>query len=361
MADHSVTSNTDSTKPEAQNTFNVPDRRSFQELNESYKLPIDSDEHSRLDIQHEAVRLMLGGKNYQQSELVQVALSVTETHKRHILDVGAGSGKWAIEMAETFPDAEVLGIDLSLPSVIKDPNRLVPSNCSFKIADANYDMNKLGSGFDIVHQRCVESGITDSDLFFNEAARILRPYGVLLLVGANPQLVDEKGRILPIQRPGHEGYSHYQDILGFVHEAHVRTGPFRLKHALWKSMLENNPNYTQVIIEEVLVPIGPWPNNMGETERKLAELMQESLLRLWSAFKAVLLRDGNLSEEFVDTLFEGGIKEIQELPPQVHGYSKWVFATAVRNEKPWTVREEPWQEPPGFDLDDYIARPLPKE
>ncbi|KAG8958399.1 hypothetical protein FRC00_002781 [Tulasnella sp. 408] len=126
-------------------------------------------------------------------------------------------------------------------------------------------------------------------------------------------------------------------------------------------MLENNPNYTHVIIEEVLVPIGPWPNNMGETERRLAELMQESVLRLCSAFKAVLLRDGNLSEEFVDKLFEGGIKEIRELPPQVHGYSKWVFATAVRNEKPWTTQKEPWQEPPGFDLYDYIARPLPKE
>lgn len=89
-------------------------------------------------------------------------------------------------MAEAFPDAEVLGIDLSLPSAIKDPNHLVPPNCSFKIADANHDMEKLGSGFDIVHQRCVESGITDPDLFFYEAARILRPNGVLLLVGANP-------------------------------------------------------------------------------------------------------------------------------------------------------------------------------
>ncbi|KAG9049974.1 hypothetical protein FS837_008324 [Tulasnella sp. UAMH 9824] len=331
MADQSVTSSKDSTHAETRNTLNVLDIRSFQDLNESYKLPIDSDEHSRLDIQHEAVRLMLGGKNYQQPELVQVALSVTETHKRHILDVGAGSGKWAIEMAESFPDAEVLGIDLSLPSVTKDPNRHVPSNCSFKIADANCDMDKLGSGFDIVHQRCVESGITDSDLFFYETARILRPNGVLLLVGANPQLVDERGRILPVQRPGHEG------------------------------MLENNPNYSHVLIEEVLVPIGPWPNNMGETERRLAELMQESILRLCSAFKAVLLRDGNLSEQFVDKLFEGGIKEIRELPPQVHGYSKWVFATAVRNENPWKTRKEPWQEPPGFDLYDYIARPPPKE
>lgn len=94
MTDQSVTSSKDSIGVKTWDTLDALDTRSFQELNESYKLPIDSDEHSRLDIQHEAVRLMLGGKNYQQSELVQVALSVTESHKRHILDVGAGSGKW---------------------------------------------------------------------------------------------------------------------------------------------------------------------------------------------------------------------------------------------------------------------------
>lgn len=361
MADKSITSTTDSTNAETRNTSKALDTRSFQELNDSYKLPVDSTEHSRLDLQHEAVRLMLRGRLYQQPELAHAALSVTESHKRHILDVGAGSGKWAIEMAETFPDAEVLGIDLRLPSVLQDPSHPVPSNCSFKIADANRDMEALGSVFDIVHERCVDAGIHDWELFFYEAARILRPNGVLLLVSANPQLVDEKGRILPIQRPGSEGYSHYQHMVGCIIEAHMKKPPFKLGHTFWKSMLENNPNYTDVRLEEVLVPIGPWPVNVGENERRLAELMQEDHLRLWPAFKAILLRNGDLSEDFVDKLCEGAMKEIRELPPQVHGYAKWAFAAAVRNESSWTSRKEPWQEPPGFDMSDYVVRPLPKE
>lgn len=86
-------------------------------------------------------------------------------------------------------------------------------------------------------------------------------------------------------------------------------------------MLEGNPNYTHVRIEEVLTPIAPWPKgewllkgisshsligflDMSETERVLAELMQENHLRLWPAFKAVLLRDGTLSEELVNGLVE---------------------------------------------------------
>ncbi|KAG8955188.1 hypothetical protein FRC04_009646 [Tulasnella sp. 424] len=203
---------------EARSNLTGSNERSFQELNDAYKLPTDSDEHSRLDLQHEAVKLMLGGNIYQSPELVKAALSPREDLKRRVLDVGTGSGKWyedtiplkrvseAIDMAEEFPHADVLGVDLVMPNVITDSSRRLPPNCSFRVADANEDMGKTDITYDLIHQRCVESGIHDSDLFFFEAARVLRPGGVLLLVSAIPQLVDGHGKITPLQKPGDEGY-----------------------------------------------------------------------------------------------------------------------------------------------------------
>ncbi|KAG8955191.1 hypothetical protein FRC04_009649 [Tulasnella sp. 424] len=316
---------------EAQSNLINSNGRSFQELNDAYKLPTDSGEHSRLDLQHEMIKLMLEGSIYQTPEVVKAALSSRENFKRRVLDVGAGSGRWAIDIAEEFPHVDVLGIDLALPNVLTDSNRRVPSNCSFRVADANKDMGKIDSTYDLIQLRCVEVGILDSDLLFFEAARVLRPGGILLLVDAYPQLLDGTGKIIPLQKPGDEG------------------------------ILENNPNYSNVRVQEILVPTGPWPNNLSDTKRKVAETMQQNLLRLLPAFKAILLRDKGLSEEFVNDLAEGAMKEIRELSPAAHGYFKWVFATAVRTESPWVARTDPWQAPEGYDMYDYIVRPLPKE
>ncbi|KAG8918742.1 hypothetical protein FRC01_001682, partial [Tulasnella sp. 417] len=190
---------------DAERNLTLSNGRKFQTTSNAYPLPIDSDEHSRLDLQHEVLRLMLDGKLYQNPELVEAALSPQDNTKRRVLDVGAGSGIWAIEMAEKFPHAEILGIDLVEPNILSDPARRVPPNCSFQIADANKDMGQIDSVYDLVHFRCVEAGIYDADLFFYDAARVLRPGGLLLLAGANIQLVDENGKYVPLQPPGTAG------------------------------------------------------------------------------------------------------------------------------------------------------------
>ncbi|KIO23680.1 hypothetical protein M407DRAFT_9326 [Tulasnella calospora MUT 4182] len=329
--------------PEVEQNLALSSGRKFQTTNDAYYLPTDSGEHSRLDLQHEALRLMLDGELYQAPELVKASL--------------------AIEMAEEFPHADVLGIDLVQPNILSDPTRRVPPNCSFQIADANKDMEKIDSVYDLVHMRCVEAGLHDSDLFFYDAARVLRPGGLLLLVGAEVQLVDENAKNVPLKKPGDVGCL-YQ---GSPPESWESANTASVLEKVWKLLKQvqrpsdkDVKNY-DVQIHELLVPPGPWSNNLNETERKLAETMQTNLLRIFPAFKAILLRDNSFNEEFVNSLAENAMNEVRELPPVVHRYTKWVFATAVRNDVPWTSRKKPWQEPQGYNLDDYIVRLLPEE
>ena len=60
-------------------------------------------EQDRLDLQHHVITLLLNG---------ELHLAPLESPKR-ILDLGTGTGLWAIEMADSFPNATVIGTDLS--------------------------------------------------------------------------------------------------------------------------------------------------------------------------------------------------------------------------------------------------------
>ncbi|KAI5811841.1 UMTA methyltransferase family protein [Pyronema omphalodes] len=73
-------------------------------------------EQDRLDLNHEIIRLICGDKLHE--------APISEPHR--ILDIGTGTGIWAIDMADKYPMAEVIGTDLS-PT---QPD-WVPANCDW--------------------------------------------------------------------------------------------------------------------------------------------------------------------------------------------------------------------------------------
>lgn len=66
-------------------------------------MPTDKIEQERLDIHHEIMFLINGKELYK--------APIKNPHK--VLDLGTGTGIWAIDFAHQHPEAEVIGIDLS--------------------------------------------------------------------------------------------------------------------------------------------------------------------------------------------------------------------------------------------------------
>lgn len=65
--------------------------------------PLHQSELDRLDLQHHMLTMLFGGKLH---------LAPLNEPKK-ILDLGTGTGIWAIDMADLYPDATVIGTDLS--------------------------------------------------------------------------------------------------------------------------------------------------------------------------------------------------------------------------------------------------------
>jgi ubiquinone/menaquinone biosynthesis C-methylase UbiE len=95
---------------------------------------------------------------------------------RRVLDLGTGTGVVALALADRYPAADILGIDLS-PGMIDEARRKVPSELARRIGFEVGDASALGSpdaAFDLVV-------LSNMIPFFDELARVVAPGGTLVL------------------------------------------------------------------------------------------------------------------------------------------------------------------------------------
>ena len=80
----------------------------------------------------------------------------------HVLDIGTGTGLWAMEFADKHPSAQVLGVDLS-PT---QPS-FVPPNCKFEIDDCEQPWT-YSQKFDFIHARMMIAAFADRPSFLGK-------------------------------------------------------------------------------------------------------------------------------------------------------------------------------------------------
>ncbi|KAK4614001.1 Methyltransferase [Fulvia fulva] len=122
--------------------------------------PNDDKAQDQQDLSHHLWGLALKGQHF-----------LAPVEPENVLDMGTGTGIWAMEMAEKFPDATVKGIDLS-----PIQPTWVPPNLFFEVDDYNMDWLDEEQ-FDLIHARELLGTTPDWPGLFRKAFKALKPGG----------------------------------------------------------------------------------------------------------------------------------------------------------------------------------------
>ncbi|KAJ6436997.1 PRO41 protein [Purpureocillium lavendulum] len=137
--------------------------RTFQRSETTeYWCPNDDKQQNGLDIAHHFITILKNDKLF----------TAPIDSPSRVLDLGTGTGIWAIDMADEFPSAEVIGTDIS---PIQPP--MVPPNCIFHIDDAQLEWTYRPGSFDFVHIRGLYGSIRSWEELYCQTYSALRPGG----------------------------------------------------------------------------------------------------------------------------------------------------------------------------------------
>lgn len=138
-----------------------------------YLLPKDASELQRLDYQHFILRQILKGNTF-------APVHDLLCKGGHVLDVGCGTGRWGVEIATSYPKAQIVGFDLE--DVLRSAS--TPLNYQFYSGNLLNGLPFAAQSFEYVHQRLLVAGIPLAQWPFviGELKRVTAPLGWIELV-----------------------------------------------------------------------------------------------------------------------------------------------------------------------------------
>ncbi|KAJ4413553.1 hypothetical protein N0V85_003515 [Neurospora sp. IMI 360204] len=209
--------------------------------------PNDQRHVDSMDILHHTYMLSMGDKLF---------LSPLEKKKIHkVLDIGTGSGIWAIDFADEFPNAEVIGTDVApiQPSWI-------PANLKFELDDCNREWTWNVDSFDFIHLRMLLGVVTDWPNVFRNAFRCARPGGYVESMVTSAIFHSDDGSV----KKG-SALDQWPHIFWEGGKNLGRT--FRVVEDDLQRKAMEEAGFVDVTVKDIKIPFGTWPE-----DKRLAEI-----------------------------------------------------------------------------------------
>ncbi|KHN94348.1 uncharacterized protein MAM_07777 [Metarhizium album ARSEF 1941] len=268
-----------------------------------YLLPNDLEEQDRLDMTHHVFRLTLDGE-----------LCVTKLdHPQEILDIGTGTGMWAIEMGDLYPSADIVGTDLSPIQA-----EWVPPNVRFEIDDASLEWTFPLQHFDFIHARTLAGAIRDWPALLGRCFKHLKPGGKVEISEGRADFFCDDGSLAE-DTATHRWLSEFRRLaapLGFDIAPQL---PDMLRDA----------GFADVAYAQKVVPLGTWPKNpaLKEIGRWFRVQFLDMALEAYSL--ALFTRLGGWSNDEAQVLFAMVRNELKT--SRIHLYTYTAFVTGTKH------------------------------
>lgn len=252
------------------------------------KCPIIADltDQNIVDIQHQLWYLSLNGN------LHKTILPDT-SEKINIMDIGTGTGVWALAMAKRWPNANVIATDLTLPPRRDD----TPSNISFIQHNAN-DSEWPFEKFHFIHARMVDAGVHDWPAFRATCFRHLVPGGRLELGHvAEPA----RSKLPEFDTPSASPYLNLMHLVMLASKKGGLDYDVSSKHPQGLK----DVGFEEVEETSILWPLGSWPQN--DDERKIGVLsLKNTLLFIDTAAKFILTHQNFMGDKEANDAVQAG-------------------------------------------------------
>ncbi|RKP06190.1 S-adenosyl-L-methionine-dependent methyltransferase [Thamnocephalis sphaerospora] len=262
--------------------FSFADGRHYHnEPNCPYPMPNDLDEIDRcmqLDLQHYAIQ-----------QVTQKRYHAPLENPKRALDIGTGSGTWLMEMATDFPECEFLGVDIAP----LQPTTILPSNCTFELANVLEGLRHSDGSFDYVRRSLLVAAIPKDQWtsHVEECARLCAPGGWVEMVESDA---------------GYYGGGPARKKQGELLLSVLHARGLSPETTTMLDELMRDAGLVDIQVKEYRLPSGKGAGRIGELFLKDSVLIQAALVPLY-------MKMYNMAREELDQLIEQGNEESKML------------------------------------------------
>ncbi|KAG8360291.1 hypothetical protein FVEN_g2194 [Fusarium venenatum] len=275
-----------------------------------YHLPNDAVENERLDLQHHLFLLTFGDK------LGLAPPNKADSNVKRVLDLGTGTGIWAINFADEHHEAEIVGIDLS-----PIQPEFVPPNVRFIIDDIDEEW-AYAEPFDYIHSRMMTFSIKDWEEYIRKIFKALAPGGYIEIQEVSGSILSDDGTLTKTH-----ALTKWFTLLS---EAFIKLGGAAIEFDGIKDMMEK-AGFVDIVDTRFKWPLNPWPK-----DKKYKELGTWNNANSMDAIESLTLapfsRAHGWSREEVEMFLVEVRKDLNNR--QIHAYNPICCIYARKPESP---------------------------